>query len=180
MRKIIINILLAISFSFFVMPVTHAEEINYYDIIYSEVSMYNKQEPEWITNAILYASSTYEIDPLLLTALLEQESKFNLNAISNAGAIGIAQLMPDTASMIGVDPYNPLENILGGASYLRTQIDNFSYAGQYNVTYALAAYNAGANAIYSNNGIPPYTETIDYIYCISDIFNRLNNYRFKG
>ena len=83
--------------------------------------MYNQEQTDWITNAILYASSTYSLDPLLLTALLEQESHFNLNAMSGAGAIGIAQLMPGTASMIGVDPYNPLENILGGASYLRTQ-----------------------------------------------------------
>lgn len=175
MQKFIINILLITSF--FITPIVHAQENNYYNIIYSEVSMYNKEQTDWITNAILYASSTYSLDPLLLTALLEQESHFNLNAMSGAGAIGIAQLMPGTASMIGVDPYNPLENILGGASYLRTQIDNFTYAGQYNITYALAAYNAGANAIYEYNGVPPYKETIEYIYSISDIFNQLNSYR---
>ena len=60
---------------------------------------------------------------------------------------------------------------------MKTQIDNFTYAGQYNITYALAAYNAGANAIYEYNGVPPYKETIEYIYSISDIFNRLNSYR---
>ena len=95
MQKFIINILLITSF--FITPIVHAQENqenNYYNIIYSEVSMYNQEQTDWITNAILYASSTYSLDPLLLTALLEQESHFNLNAMSGAGAIGIAQLMP--------------------------------------------------------------------------------------
>ena len=86
--------------------------------------------------------------------------------------------MPETAQMIGVDPYNPLQNIMGGAIYLRTQIDNFQSAGQYNVTYALAAYNAGPQAVVNSGGVPPYEETINYIYSISDIFNRLNSYRY--
>lgn len=152
---------------------------DYYSIIYNEVSQYNSDpvQTDWTTNAILYASSTYQIDPLLYTALLEQESGFNFSAVSSAGAVGMAQLMPDTAKAIGVNPYNPLENILGGASYLRTQLNNFSSWGVYAVTYAVAAYNAGPQAIYEYNGVPPYVETINYIYRISDIFNKLNSYR---
>lgn len=93
------------------------------------------------------------------------------------GAIGIAQLMPETASAIGVNPYNPLENIIGGAAYLRTQLNNFNGYGAYNTTYALAAYNAGPGAISKYNGIPPYDETINYVKNIANIFNRLNSYR---
>ena len=88
---------------------------SYYEIIYNEVSAFNNDpiQIDWTTNAIIYASQLYQIDPLLFTALVEQESGFNLNAYSPVGAIGIAQLMPETASAIGVNPYNPLENIIG-------------------------------------------------------------------
>lgn len=178
MQKLIIAVL--ISFCLVQGTIAHAQEIDYHSIIYNEVARFNSDgfETDWITNAILYASATYAIDPLLLTAVYEQESGFNLSARSPVGAIGIAQLMPETAQMIGVDPYNPLQNIMGGAIYLRTQIDNFQSAGQYNVTYALAAYNAGPQAIIDNGGVPPYEETINYIYSIADIFNRLNSYRY--
>ncbi len=157
-----------------------AQAADYYSIIYNEVSQYNSDpvQIDWTTNAILYASTTYQIDPLLYTSLLEQESHFNINAVSPVGAIGMAQLMPDTAQAIGVNPYNPLENIIGGASYLRTQLDNFSGYGMYATTYAVAAYNAGPQAIIDSGGVPPYEETINYIYSISDIFNRLNSYRY--
>lgn len=177
MQKLIIAVL--ISFCL-VQGVAHAQEVDYHNIIYNEVARFNLDsfETDWITNAILYASATYAVDPLLLTAVFEQESGFNLSAASPVGAIGIAQLMPETAQTIGVDPYNPLQNIMGGAFYLRTQIDNFQSARQYNVTYALAAYNAGPQAIIDSGGVPPYEETINYIYSISDIFNRLNSYRY--
>ena len=85
MQKFIINILLITSF--FITPIVHAQENNYYNIIYSEVSMYNQEQTDWITNAILYASSTYSLDPLLLTALLEQESHFSRDYVL-ADAIG--------------------------------------------------------------------------------------------
>ena len=152
---------------------------SYYEIIYNEVSAFNNDpiQIDWTTNAIIYASQLYQIDPLLFTALVEQESGFNLNAYSPVGAIGIAQLMPETASAIGVNPYNPLENIIGGAAYLRTQLNNFNGYGAYNTTYALAAYNAGPGAISKYNGIPPYDETINYVKNIANIFNRLNSYR---
>lgn len=165
---------------FILLPINcNRANANYYQIISSEVSAFNTDpiQIDWTTNAIIYASQLYQIDPLLLTALVEQESGFNLNAYSPMGAIGIAQLMPETASAIGVNPYNPLENIIGGAAYLRMQLNNFSNYGEYNTTYALAAYNAGPGAIYEHNGFPPYSETINYVQSIANIFNRLNSYR---
>lgn len=162
-------------------PINCQANTNYYQIIYNEISAFNNnpEEIEWTTNAILYASQLYSVDPLLLTSVIEQESGFNLNAYSPVGAIGIAQLMPETAEAIGVDPYNPLENIIGGACYLRTQLNNFNNYGEYTTTYAIAAYNAGPGAITQYNGIPPYNETINYVQCIASIFNRLNTYRYN-
>lgn len=94
----------------------------------------------------MYVSVEYEVDPILITAVMEAESGFNFQSTSTAGAIGLMQLMPETAEMIGVNPYNPLENILGGTIYLRNQFNRSSGYGQYAVTDAVAAYNAGAQA----------------------------------
>ena len=142
------------------------------DIVYSEVAGIKGQstETEWITEAILYASSQSGVDPLLITAIMEAESGFNINAVSNAGAIGLMQLMPATASNIGVDPYNPLENVLGGALHLKTLLDSFSGWGDYAVTDAVAAYNAGSGAVISNGGCPPYSETRNYVIRVHSIY----------
>ena len=108
------------------MPITKTEAADLYTVIYSNVSAYNGDavEADWITNAIMYASGTYDVDPLLITAIMETESHFHLNAGSSAGAIGLMQLMPDTASSIGVDPYDPLGNVIGGTIYIKNQINN--------------------------------------------------------
>ena len=150
-------------------------EADLYSLIYNEVSAYNGnyQEADWISQAILYASNQYGVDPLLVTAIMEQESKFNFNVISSCGAIGLMQLMPDTAAMLGVNPYNPLDNVIGGVSYLRTQLDNFSNYGDYATTVAVAAYNAGPQAVIKYGGVPPYRQTQNYVISISAIYNRL-------
>jgi soluble lytic murein transglycosylase-like protein len=153
-----------------------AQAADVYSVIYNEVSSYNgnPQEVTWITQAILYASSTYGVDPLLITSVMEQESHFVIyGAQSGVGAIGLMQLMPDTAQAIGVDPYNPLDNILGGVIYLKNQLDNFSGWGQYAVTDAVAAYNAGPQAVKKYQGVPPYAETRNYVVCIANNYNRL-------
>jgi hypothetical protein len=141
------------------------EAADLYSVIYSDASTYNSNaaQCDWITNAILYASASYNVDPLLITAVMETESNFYMEAGSPAGAIGLMQLMPATAAGIGVNPYDPLGNILGGTIYLRIQLDNFSELGAYGVTTAVAAYNAGSAAIYQYGGIPPYRETLDYV-----------------
>ncbi len=129
----------------------------------------------WITDAILYASSYSGVDPILISAVMRAESRFNINAVSKAGAIGAMQLMPETAIGVGVDINNPLENILGGAIYLAYQLRRFQNWGEYAVTYAVAAYNAGPNAIISYQGVPPYRETQDYVVTVANFYQNLLN-----
>ena len=83
------------------------------------------------------------------------------------------QLMPDTAYSVGVDPYDPLGNVIGGTAYLRYMLDDFSSCGQYAVTNAVAAYNAGPAAVTSYGGCPPYNETQNYVIKVSEAYNRL-------
>ena len=144
---------------------TDAKAADLYSVIASTVANYNgdQSQIDWIANAILYSSSQYGVDPLLVTAVMQAESGFNLNAGSGAGAIGLMQLMPDTANSIGVDPYDPLGNVIGGTIYLRNQLDNFAGWGEYSVTDAVAAYNAGRGAVDKYGGVPPYTETRHYV-----------------
>lgn len=125
-----------------------------------------------IANAILYYCEQMGVDPLLVTATFEQESSFNQNAISNAGAVGIAQLMPDTAAMYGLNPYNKYENIEAGIRYLADNLKRYS-GSDWQATYALAAYNAGPGSVDEYGGIPPYGETIDYVNAISDRYSQL-------
>ena len=136
-----------------------------YESIYSDVASYHgsNEESRWITDAILYASDLYGVDPILLTAVMESESRFNFSAVSPAGAVGLMQIMPETGRGLGVDIYDPFSNILGGAYYLRTLLDSFSGYGTMAVTDAVAAYNAGAQKVIDYGGCPPYRETIQYV-----------------
>lgn len=151
------------------------EAADLYSVIYSDASCYNgsPMECDWIANAVLYASASYNVDPLLITAVMETESHFYMGAGSPAGAIGLMQLMPGTAAGIGVNPYDPLANIIGGTIYLRMQLDNFGSWGEYGVTTAVAAYNAGPEAVYRYGGIPPYAETRDYIVKVHQAYMNL-------
>jgi hypothetical protein len=98
------------------------------------------------------------IDPNLFTRLVQQESSFRPDAVSPAGAIGLAQLMPGTARDLGVDPSDPVQNLTGGARYLRQQLDAFQ-----DPTLALAAYNAGPGNVRKYGGVPPFQETQNYV-----------------
>jgi len=164
---------------FFLVTITfcgkNAQAAEVYDVIYNDVLYYNENpaETQWITQAIYYAAGEYRLDPILLTAVMEAESGFCFTAVSSAGAIGLMQLMPETAAMLGVNPYNPLENVLGGASYLRTQLDNFADWGEYAVTDAVAAYNAGSQAVINYGGVPNYRETRQYVINVAANYQRL-------
>ena len=146
-----------------------------FDVIYQEVSYYNGNEKEssWIASAILYASGEYQVDPILITAVMDAESGFNFQSTSTAVAIGLMHLMPETAKMIGVNPYNPLENILGGTIYLKNQLKQFSVYGQYAVTNAVAAYNAGAQVVINAGGVPNYFETRQYVVNVYNNYNKI-------
>ena len=144
-------------------------------IVYGEVigCIGESDEAAWITDAILYAGDVYGVDPLLLASVMEAESGFTMASTSSAGAYGYMQLMPETAAGLGVDRYNPLENVLGGASYLRQQMDHFAGDGEYGLTEAVAAYNAGGGVVEKYGGVPPYAETINYVARIADIYEKL-------
>jgi soluble lytic murein transglycosylase-like protein len=106
------------------------------------------------------AAASNGIDPALLKGLVSQESGFNPNARSGAGAVGLTQLMPGTASALGVtNPLDPAQSLQGGAKYLREQLDRFGG----DETLALAAYNAGPGAVQKYGGVPPYAETQNYV-----------------
>jgi soluble lytic murein transglycosylase-like protein len=106
------------------------------------------------------AAASNGIDPALLKGLVSQESGFNPSARSGAGAVGLTQLMPGTASALGVtNPLDPAQSLQGGAKYLREQLDRFGG----DQTLALAAYNAGPGAVQKYGGVPPYAETQNYV-----------------
>lgn len=114
------------------------------------------------------AADRYNISVDLLKAVAKAESGFNPNAVSKAGAIGVMQLMPATARSLGVtDPYDARQNIMGGAKYLKENLDRFNG----NISFALAAYNAGPNSVQKYGGIPPYSETQNYVKTVTSYMN---------
>jgi soluble lytic murein transglycosylase-like protein len=112
---------------------------------------------------ITAAAKKYGVDPALLAGLVKQESGFNPNAGSPAGARGLTQLMPGTAAGLGVtNVLDPAQSLDGGAKYLRAQLDAFGG----DVARALAAYNAGPGAVKRYGGVPPYAETQNYVRAV--------------
>ena len=111
----------------------------------------------------------YGLSPALLEAVVWQESRWRETAVSPAGARGLAQLMPGTARYLGVDPDDPMQNLEGGARYLREQLDRFDG----DLEKALAAYNAGPGRVERAGGIPNIRETQNYV---ASILGRLANH----
>jgi soluble lytic murein transglycosylase-like protein len=151
---------------------------NYQVVIPDRPNSFTKLYPKVVDtdrydSLIMQHSYNHGIDPSLVKAVMKAESNFNPQALSNKGAQGLMQLMPDTARHMSVyDPFDPDDNIRGGARYLRLLDDTF----QGNLELILAAYNAGPNRVKEHNmNIPPFEETRNFIKRVKHYYNKLKN-----
>ncbi len=125
--------------------------------------------PAGLASHIKAASTRHGVSEELIAAVIEVESEFNPRAVSRKGARGLMQLMPATAACLGVnDPFDPRQNIDGGVRHLRGLMDRFDH----NLPLALAAYNAGEQAVIVHGGVPPYRQTREYVTRILRLLNR--------
>ena len=122
--------------------------------------------PLMYADSIRRISAEYNLSPSLIASVIMNESSFRPTVQSSVGARGLMQLMPDTAASLGVNPYDKQQNIEGGAKYLRQMLDSFGG----DVKKAVAAYNAGPNAVKKYGGIPPYPETQSYVDKVLDLY----------
>jgi len=122
-----------------------------------------------LTEVVASASAAYRLDPDLVNSVIHAESGFNARAVSSKGARGLMQLMPATASQLGVEnSFDPQANVTGGSRYLRELLERYNF----DLVKALAAYNAGPQRVEQFNGVPPFHETRAYIARIVREYNR--------
>jgi soluble lytic murein transglycosylase-like protein len=127
----------------------------------------NEFTNEDVARLTVFYERVYGVDRFLITAVMKAESDFDPYAISPAGARGIMQLMPETAKSLGVvDCFDPAQNIAGGTLYLATQLRAFNG----DLSLALAAYNAGPEAVRKCGGIPPYRETRNFVQRVTSYY----------
>lgn len=156
-------------------PAGVSEEYARIELAYTQVvKYYNKKlsdtEALRIARCILYYSNYYKLDPRLIVAVIVQESRFNPKAVSHAGAQGLGQLMPGTASYLGVsNSFDVQQNVYGTVRYLREQYDRFQHNSNV-LDFMLAAYNAGPEAVAKYNGVPPYKETKNYVVQVKKLY----------
>lgn len=121
--------------------------------------------PAEYVSLVKESANSFGISFPLMSGLIQQESQWNPDAVSSAGAQGLTQLMPETARQLGVtDPFDPAQSIEGGSRYLADMLDRFNGS----IELALAAYNAGPNAVEKHDDIPPIQETQDYVPAVLD------------
>jgi hypothetical protein len=127
----------------------------------------NSPQRKAVVQAVQRLAERYALDPHLVIAVIQTESAFDPQAVSPKGAMGLMQLMPGTADRFGVrDPFDPEQNIRGGMAYLRWLLTYFNG----NVVHAVAAYNAGEEAVTRHGGIPPYPETQTYVQRVTAFY----------
>lgn len=120
-----------------------------------------------LAKIIRQESEKNNLDPRLVQSVIKAESDFKTDAVSPKGAIGLMQLMPSTANLLGVeDPFDPAENVAGGTKFLSDLLNKYK-----NLDHALAAYNAGSNAVDRYAGIPPYKETRNYVEKVKKFYS---------
>jgi soluble lytic murein transglycosylase-like protein len=129
----------------------------------------NVQQSPDLNEVVKAASGTYHLDPDLVNSVIRAESGFNVRAVSPKGAQGLMQLMPQTASQLGVhNAFDPQANVEGGTRYLRELLERYDF----DLIKALAAYNAGPERVEQYGGVPPYYETKAYVARIVRDFNK--------
>ena len=127
----------------------------------------HQASPDEVDQSIVMAAARHNVDPNLVRAVVKVESNFNSNAVSRKGAMGLMQLMPQTARELKVrNPFDPAQNVDAGVRHLKQLLEN--YDGDVNLT--LAAYNAGSGAVARSSGIPHYAETQNYVRRITNLY----------
>jgi soluble lytic murein transglycosylase len=133
-----------------------------------------RYDPSWLNRRwawdadILRAGRKHEISPALVKAVIHAESAFDPDATSRKGASGLMQLMPVTARQMGVaDPFDPAQNVMGGTRYLKQLLGRFG-----DLELAVAAYNAGPEAVKRHQGVPPYRETRSYVRNVIGLYQQ--------
>jgi hypothetical protein len=123
--------------------------------------------PAELSHLVEQTASRLQVDPQLVHAIIRVESEYDPKAVSRKGAMGLMQLIPETAQRFGVEnPFNPKENIEGGVGYLRHLLDLFGG----DLSLSLAAYNAGEGAVQRFGGIPSFAETRDYVRKVTNVY----------
>jgi soluble lytic murein transglycosylase-like protein len=133
----------------------------------------NPEMPKWqsrdLARRVLVNAERWRLDANMLVAIVTVESHWHTHALSRAGAIGLGQLMPGTAALLGVNPHNSGENLSGAARYLHGLMERFGT----NYDLVFAAYNAGPKAVEEFGGIPPYDETQNYVVKVMSAWRSL-------
>jgi len=134
------------------------------------VPLVDRLPGEVVDPMILTAAQRHNVRPALVKSIVAAESQFNPHAVSQKGAVGLMQLMPETAQQFGVDPMNPAQNIEGGTHYLRVLLDRY-HRYRNCMARAVAAYNAGPGMVDKYRGVPPFRETRDYVVRVLNYFH---------
>jgi len=161
-------------------PTTVTEMIRVYaNAIRGYNAKLTRSASEKLAQAVLGFSQHYKLDPRLVMAVIISESHFRTDAVSGSGAMGLGQLMPTTAAGLGVNnAFDPVDNLYGSIRYIRSMVDRTSGKRWNDMTWqdlslALAAYNAGPNAVKKHGGVPPYRETQNYVRKVTDTYKQL-------